>query len=374
MLSINDRDGALAALTEQHPKAFFIIDFDGKFMYLNSSTKSLLGWSDKDNSKMKFDQFFPEQNFIRTFNQYKNTTYKSNSDLKSDQYCITYDGKRVPIDIFAIPYTVNGKKLISISIEDITARKKRDSLIKKSLQKLAQHREDSDFFIASLGHEVRNPMSVITGCGSQLANCIKDESLQKYINLIQSNIKSMVLLIDNVLELTKLNSNKIKIKNVDTDLSSIFDELALSFSEKLTKNKTKLFMKFDNNLQLNLLLDGARIKQILINLITNALKNTSEGLITVYAYGKNIDDSYIQLFLEVTDNGRGIPEKDQSAIFDAFSQGGNQSSDSRVGVGIGLAICKQLISAMGGSISFESSEGKGTKFLICIPKVSTTIS
>ena len=226
-------------------------------------------------------------------------------------------------------------------------------------------------FLANMSHEIRTPMNSILGFTEILDGQIIDKQHKEYLRSINSSGKALLTIINDILDLSKVESGKINIEYNAVNLHHIISDMQYIFSQKAEDKGLNLVLDIDPNIPKALLMDEARIRQILVNLIGNAIKFTSSGYVKILA--KIISDGTIHSFcnieFEVEDTGIGIPEGEQDKIFNAFEQVENQSNTKYGGTGLGLAITRRLVELMGGSISIKSQYKKGAKFKISFPKV-----
>lgn len=228
-------------------------------------------------------------------------------------------------------------------------------------------------FLANMSHEIRTPMNAIIGYTDLLSRKIKDKGFLKYIRHIQTSSRSLLTLIDDILDLSKVEAGKLDIVTGTMDLRQVVNEMPLIFAERANKKGIVFTSLAHESIPEQVFLDEARVRQILINLVGNAIKFTSEGGVSLDVRADRLegdDDGHVTLSFSVEDSGIGISVEDQAHIFGAFDQARSQSHSEYGGTGLGLAITKKLIELMGGSISLESEVDKGSLFTATIPHVS----
>lgn len=365
---------ALTSLIEEIPNALIVITEAGELRYLNKGAENLFGLSKSTMLNQNIKKFIPVHD---AFNKQESTKKKwSAEDNKNSFYCLKPNGQKIPLKIDTNHYNVEGENFIAASLKDVSSSQLRERILLKAMKKTTRVENEKNMFVASLSHEIRTPMSAILGCSELLLKKITNPALTKYLAIIQTNIRSIVRLIDNTLEISKLESGEVKLSKEKVNMEVLLSEIEDLFDEEIKRKKLKFNIEFDNNLQRFLVLDEIRIKQIITNLISNSIKNTKEGHITLSLSGKSEEnnDSVISLIIEVQDSGQGIPVEDQAHIFDFYHQSENQSQDSKFGVGLGLSICKKLINAMDGKITLNSEVDKGTKFQVFLPHISISKS
>lgn len=226
-------------------------------------------------------------------------------------------------------------------------------------------------FIANISHELRTPMNSILGFTEILQERVKDEKNQKYLELIHSSGKSLLGLLNDILDLSKVDAGKMALEYQSVEPAKIFREIELIFSETIRNKEIDFTVDIDPALPKALILDEVRLRQILFNLVGNALKFTEKGFVKVSVSKNNLerDHSKINLVFSVEDSGIGIALEDQQRIFEAFEQQKNQDQSKYGGTGLGLAITQRLVLMMGGEIELSSAVGKGSKFNVVLRDV-----
>jgi signal transduction histidine kinase/CheY-like chemotaxis protein len=256
-----------------------------------------------------------------------------------------------------------------LMLEDLTESHQTEEKLKES--KL--HAEEADrlktSFLANMSHEIRTPMNAIIGFAELLlGGNYKNSEERNFLKLIHSSSKDLLHIIEDILDIAKLESKQLKIKYKACKIYGIFTNLYAIFSDTLRRYGTdgdiELVLKVDEkDRNQAIFTDGERLKQILSNFLSNSAKFTSKGFIE-FGY-KILDDSAILFF--VRDSGTGIPESMKEKVFDRFFQVEEHQSLNPGGAGLGLAICRDLVNLMGGKIWVESTLGKGSGFYFQIP-------
>ena len=221
-------------------------------------------------------------------------------------------------------------------------------------------------FLANLSHDIRTPMNAIMGFSEILENKDIDEHLKKFTNQIFINAQYLQNLINDIVDISIIESGKISISYETTTLRRIFEKLkpvieSLPYWKEPKKNE--LTYPEGEILETKIRTDTSRLLQVLINLISNAIKFTPEGKISITVGIKNQKITFC-----VCDNGLGIPEAEQPKIFDRFTKIIRPKGPTTQGIGLGLSICKAIITTMGGKIWFVSNENQGTSFYFSLPQ------
>ncbi len=232
-----------------------------------------------------------------------------------------------------------------------------------------QANQTKSVFLANMSHEIRTPMNAVLGFAEILRGKVRDKKQQEYLAAIETGGKTLLSLISDILDLSKVEAGKLELQYKQVDVGEVFRDMAQIFSQKLTAKGLDFNIQIDASLPNILIFDETRLRQILINLIGNAVKFTDTGSITLKAVCEDIKANTLTFGLSVADTGIGIPEDQRERIFGAFEQQSGQNHQKYGGTGLGLAITKRLAELMGGSISVSSETGKGAVFTIVIKDV-----
>lgn len=219
-------------------------------------------------------------------------------------------------------------------------------------------------FLANMGHEIRTPINVMLGMNEMILRESESEEIRQYAKSIERSGGYLISLINNILDISRIESGKMEIEEGKYELRQLLDEVMLIAEKQAEQKSLKMNLIFDKTLPAYLIGDVIHIKQILLNLINNAVKYTKEGQIDIKV-SKNAEET--KLIFEVKDTGIGIKEENLPVLFDAFMRVDSKKNKKIKGTGLGLAIAKQLVEQMGGMIWVESVYGKGSSFFVQLP-------
>ena len=240
--------------------------------------------------------------------------------------------------------------------------RERDLAIAKERAEAAS--QQKSLFLATMSHEIRTPMNAIFGFSQLLSRHLKDPKAIEYVRAIRASGQSLLALINDLLDLSKIEAGRMELHLVPTDLQDLVETTLTVFAEAAADKRLALSSDIDPLLPRALLLDPHRVRQVLVNLVSNAIKYTPSGEVRVVVRSQQVGSDRVALQLSVSDTGIGIEPEQQQRIFDPFHRT-EKAEISRVeGTGLGLSIVRKLVELMDGRIGVESSVGKGSVFVV----------
>ena len=289
-------------------------------------------------------------------------THKVKIVLNEQEYIFSVTGAQLPL-----------KDHVSAAIfTDITELEEAKEAALEAERSAKIANESKSLFLANMSHEIRTPMNAIIGFSELLHEQLEEHHLQQFTATIQSAGHTLLELINDILDISKIEAGKLDIIPTPTNPYNLIKDTANIFALKLQENDVELFIEIDKTIPHTLIIDEIRVRQILLNLIGNAVKFTKKGSISVIAKALAIDDaqSSIDLEIAIKDTGIGIKESQLERIFNSFEQQDGQSAKQYGGTGLGLSISQKLARMMGGELYVESKEGVGSTFYLLIPNIS----
>ncbi len=254
----------------------------------------------------------------------------------------------------------------------LNIRDNEQQLIKAQRQAEQANKLKSEF-LANMSHEIRTPMNAIMGFASILHRRLEKPEHRSYIEKIVTGSKNLLDLINDILDLSKIEAGQLKIHHEAVKLFDIFSESLMIFSHSARQKGIDLRSEIDPNLPQTVITDSLRLRQILINLVSNAVKFTPEGIVMLEAKCNHINpNGTCNISISVKDTGIGIPLELQAKIFEAFTQIESKATRKYGGTGLGLTIVKRLTAMLGGTISVNSSKQNGTLFTVNFPNMVFT--
>ncbi len=361
----------------------FQSNLDGIFITVNSAFCKILGYENAEelinayNGKLFFkdvlerEKVFKELRIKRKIEDYETVLLRKDSREVD-----------VRINIMMMEDPATDKFYLEGSLQDISEKAKADKEKQKALEELRIEKAKSDKlaeeatnlnqnksqFLANMSHEIRTPMNGVVGFLSLIEKgAYKDQEEMKQLSLsAKQSAETLLDIINDILDISKIESGKMELDSADFNLDEIIDDSISILSAKINEKNINISKDISKDTPLYLIGDSTRIRQILVNLISNAVKFTDNGQIEIEAKPVSVDNKYAVIYMSVKDSGIGIPKDKQDYLFRHFSQMDVSHSSKFGGTGLGLVICKEFVNMMGGDIAVSSEEGKGSKFYFTI--------
>ncbi|SFM60258.1 PAS domain S-box protein [Methanolobus profundi] len=348
-----------------------ITSADGKFIRLNPEWENVLGYPISELEGQYFmDHVHPDD---------KGATFEKLTDMSKKRTIRNYvnryrtkDGSYRWIEWRSVPIG----DLIYAVARDITVRKAAEEKLRDYAYELEIKNKELDIalnraeeatraksdFLANMSHEIRTPMNGVIGMTELLLTTGLTDEQERYAGTIRNSSYSLLEIINDILDISKIEAGKLELDEIDIDLNDVLDDLSSLLSVKAYDKDLELICAADPDVPVNIRADPIRLKQILINLSGNAIKFTREGEVTINVRMESETDKKVTLLFSVKDTGIGIPESKKDILFQKFNQVDTSTTRHYGGTGLGLAISKQLVDLMNGEIGFTSEEGKGSEF------------
>lgn len=227
--------------------------------------------------------------------------------------------------------------------------------------------ETKKALVATISHEVRNFVNGILGLTHKLEDANLNVSQQESISTLQYSGETLLIMLNDTLDLSKMESGKLTLDYNEIDLKKLVTSLIELMKSRAEENNTKIFLVINSNVPNYIYSDSTRLRQILLNLISNAIKFTKDGFITVNIKSTLINNDKHLLRFEIVDTGIGISREAKNKIFNAYNQASTKTSKQYGGTGLGLSICEEIVSILGGQIGVESKVGRGSTFWVQWP-------
>ena len=347
------------------------VDKEGKYTFITNRFNEILGYEAEEILGHTPFEFMPPEEADRVEAFFRDIVEKGTSFTHLEHRSICKGKEIIWQQVTGIPIrdkdgTMLGYRGTGL---DITQRKKAEADLKRERERAEQANEAKSTFLANMSHEIRTPMNAILGFSDLLLKTSLDSKQSHYLSALKSSGKSLLTLINDILDLSKIEAGKMSIQYRPTRIRDLFEEVADVFSIRVSEKKLTFTLAVDDEVPQVLKVDEVRVRQILFNLIGNAIKFTDEGGIEVSLSSKNKGPKTIDLVITVRDTGIGIAREALKLIFDSFSQQEDQDTRKYGGTGLGLAITKRLTEMMNGEVTVESQIGVGSAFTVTLQGV-----
>jgi len=350
------------------PACVIITNLNSQIQFVNPSFTQITGYYPDDVINKEISLLNTDDNSISKYEEAMSCVL-SGKDWQGEFHHQKKNGEKY-WELASISPVKNDSGEIShfvIISEDITTRKKSEKELIDAKEKAEESNRLKTAFLANLSHEIRTPMNAIIGFSNLLID--QDMSFEEKVklnNLINDNSQNLLKLIDDVIDISKIQSGDIEINKTDCNLNKLLLDLYVSFSIKVDNNKDIHFslQKNTQNSDFSILTDPSRLKQILFNLIENAIKFTSKGFVE-FGYSIIEEENKVQFY--VIDSGIGISNEKFDMIYDLFRQADESFTREHGGTGIGLTIAKKLVDHLNGEIWIQSTPKQGTNIYFTLP-------
>lgn len=373
------------SLIEASLDPLFTISPEGKITDINNASVGITKTTRENLIGTDFFEYFTEPKKAREF--YKQVFAEG---FVADFPLTIRDGKLTEVLFNGSVYKDDSGKVIGVVVvaRDITDHKRIENELKdakrfaESAAKIAEEAREvaesatkfaedavksKQQFLSNMSHEIRTPMNAIIGFTKVLLKSDLNEKQKEYLNAIKMSGDALTVLINDILDLAKVNAGKMVFEQTPFKIAASISAMIHLFETKIREKNLQLIKKYDDKIPMVLSGDPVRLHQIILNLVSNAVKFTSEGKITISARLLNETEEKADIEFSISDTGIGIPEERMGHIFENFQQATSETARLYGGTGLGLAISKQLVESQGGTITAKSKLGEGSTFSFILP-------
>jgi PAS domain S-box-containing protein len=365
VLQQKNTDFKFQSFLESVPDAILLINKIGKIKYVNSQTEVLFGYDKFELIGKSIELLMPTR-FKNSHEQLRDN-YMLNPKIRKmgngmELFAKNKNQIEFPVEISLSNLETEEGLLICASIRDVSSQKSIEKALNEAIIKAENAVKSKQQFLSNMSHEIRTPMNAIIGFTKVILNTELTNKQREYLTAIKTSGDTLIVLINDILDLAKVDSGKLIFEKTPFKLSVSIKTMLHLFETKILEKNLELKVNYDSSIPEVIMGDVVRLHQIIINLVSNAIKFTSDGSITIEVKTLSNNDDFITIEFSVSDTGIGIDKTSIDKIFENFQQAHSQTSRIYGGTGLGLAIVKQLVEAQGGSISVQSVENEGSVF------------
>ncbi|MBW2432730.1 MAG: response regulator [Deltaproteobacteria bacterium] len=360
---LRDSEKRYRGIVETTPDGYYELDIDGNFIFFNDSMCDLLEYSRVEMTDMNHSAYLDAESSQKLLNAI-NHIYRTREAVKAlDLILIRRDGSKRYAETSITAITDSKGALLRFGgfLRDVTQRREAEALKQAKMAAEAANREKSRF-LANMSHEIRTPLNSIIGLIELMLETDLRPDQREDLDVVISSAYALLSLINNLLDFSKIEADKFELENSPFNLRNFMKETLSMMGMRTQTKGLELVYRVAPDVPDRLVGDPGRLRQILLNLIENAVKFTDEGEVIVNVVSDQHTDKKAVLNISVEDTGIGIPKEKQKDIFSAFKQVDARTTSRYGGTGLGLAVSSQLVRLMGGELTVASDSGQGSRF------------
>lgn len=365
---------------ESMPDAIIIVNSDGIIQIVNSQTEMLFGYKREEIVGQVVEKLMPSHH-INTHHAHRkgfwnNPTARPMGAAGRDLFAQRKDDSEFPVAISLNKLEIEEGVFVLAAIRDISYQKQIEKELTEAkvfaelateIAEVAQEKAESAMkakqqFLSNMSHEIRTPMTAIIGFSKVVLKTDLTEEQREYISAIKTSGDSLLVLINDILDLAKVDAGKMTFEQTPFKIESEISAMLHLFDLKFKEKNLELIKEYDSKIPKIVLGDSVRLNQIILNLVSNAIKFTKKGKITVSIQLLETDEDKVTIEFSVSDTGIGLAENRIATVFENFQQATSSTARLFGGTGLGLAIVKQLVERQGGTINVKSKINEGSTF------------
>ena len=354
------------SLFAYNPHAAFSLDLQGQFTDANAVAQRLSGYTQDELRSMSFADVLFAEDLPHAMTAFEDALNRHPRQLEAR--VVHRQGRVIDLSITSVPVVV-GDEVVGVHgiAEDITERNELRREVERTQRVAEEASVAKSLFLANISHEVRTPLTSLLAATELLRETEMDTQQDRFAEMIVQSGKRLLRLVSDILDFSRIEAGKVDLQEADVSLRAVVQE-AVEWCVPLAGQKGLAFTwSVDPELPEHLSGDAVRISQVLTNLLENAVKFTEAGEIMLVVEFAGVEEDYVEVRFIVKDSGVGIPAEQLDSLFEAFTQADSSTTRTHGGAGLGLAICNELVTLMGGSFAARSTLGSGSTFTFTLP-------
>ena len=360
----------LRALLDNIPDRIYFKDVKSRFLRVSSSMARRLGVSDPVEvfGKTDFD-FYPKELAQEFFDDEQRIILTGQPLINKLERIVDRDSRESWASVTKVPlYNKSGSVVGIIGISrDVSKLKEAEVALEQARDVALETARIKSEFLANMSHEIRTPMNAITGMTDLMLDTPLDEEQREFIDTIRTSTETLLGIINDILDFSKIEAGKLVLEILDFDLRETIEDTSEMLAQRAQSKGVELLYTIADNVPTLLRGDARRVRQVLSNLVANAVKFTEKGEVVIEVTRLSESDNEVKLRIAVKDTGIGLSQKSLPLIFNAFTQADGSTTRKYGGTGLGLAISRQLATMMHGQVGVESELGRGSTFWFDLP-------
>ena len=357
--SLQESERSYRTLFDSVADPVFVFDKETyRFLDCNDSVTRTYGYTRSELRKMTPKDLHPREELevVR-----RNIDTK-NVDSPNVYTHLTRDGRRIQVEILTNDIDYHGRPAWISIVHDVSQRARNQKMLEEARKQAEMASRSKGEFLANVSHEIRTPMNAIIGMTDLVLQTQLQPEQKEFLEIVQLSAESLLSLLNDILDFSKIEAGKLAMDPIEFGLRDMLGDTLRALTVRAHEKNLEVACHVDPKVPDMIIADPGRLRQIVANLVVNAIKFTDSGHILVRVREKSRGDDSVTLQMAVSDTGIGIPADKQQRIFEAFSQADGSTTRHYGGTGLGLAICSQLVSMMDGNIWVESEPGQGSTF------------
>lgn len=363
---LRDSEKRTRLIVETALDAFLAMDSQGDIIDWNPRAEEIFGWSRDEALGRRLDETVIPERYREIFRMGLTQFLQTGEGrLMHDRFEISAlhrDGYEFPVEYTISPIHLKGEYIFSAFVHDISRRKQREEELQRAKEEAERANRAKSDFLANMSHEIRTPMNAIIGLTELVLDSELTPRQREHLTIVERSGESLLMLINGILDFSKIEAGKLDLEAAEFDVRETLGDTLKSLATRAHAKALELTWQCEPNVPETVIGDAGRLRQVLVNLIDNAVKFTEQGEVEVHVGCESSAPGGVALHFSVADTGIGIPSDKADAIFEAFEQADTSTSRRFGGTGLGLSISSRLVELMHGRIWIEHRQPHGTTF------------